>query len=543
MSGLRVRDGRDALHRRCLVPAAVAAALLAGSAPSAQAHDGRIIAEQRIGPRVIELTISTPAFAGPTKVDVDLPVGYDADRRRRWPVAYFLAGTMNTYRTFNDFVEGVRLTESFPAIVVSPNGDSGYWSDWYNAGSFGSPMYETYVIDQLIPLIDARFRTSARRSQRAVMGISMGGYGAMMVAARHPDLFVAAASLSGAVDSNLPANGAVLSASPTFQGAQADAIYGPRATQEVRWHGHNPTDLADNLRDLDLQVRSANGVPNPGIGEQPASADGVSCVVEGGVYMASINLHNALSALHVPHLWRDYGPGCHTVPNFERELVDSFQVFTEVFAHPPPAPASFDYMSIKPAFDIWRWHIKADPGRALEFLQLDKAGAGGLTLVGSGTTSVTTPPLFRGLRRVDLHNAAPATVTPGAGGRIRFTVDLGAPNADQQYAPGATTTRTSRTVTFEPHAVVKITRIRATRRSLHACARAIGGEVAARLRVLGAAGVPVTRSADVTLASKSVCRTLRWTRRPTGAKGTLRLSGEDRFGHPVSSRRTISLGA
>lgn len=104
----------------------------------------------------------------------------------------------------------------------------------------------------------------------------------MMLAAHHPDLFAGAASLSGAVDSNLPANGAVLSISPTFQGAQPDAIYGPRATQEVRWHGHNPTDLASNLRSLDLQVRSANGVPNPGIGENPASADTVSCIVEGG---------------------------------------------------------------------------------------------------------------------------------------------------------------------------------------------------------------------------------------------------------------------
>ena len=95
----------------------------------------------------------------------------------------------------------------------------------------------------------------------------------MMLAARHPDLFAAAASMSGAVDSNLPANGAVLSASSTFDGAPADAIYGPRASQEVRWRGHNPTDLAANLRDVDLQVRTADGTPNPGIGEDPLSAD------------------------------------------------------------------------------------------------------------------------------------------------------------------------------------------------------------------------------------------------------------------------------
>jgi S-formylglutathione hydrolase FrmB len=442
---------RRAPASRWLYLCATTVVLVAGWASSAQASGARITSEERLGPRVIELTIDTPAFTTPTKVDVDLPVGYDEDAGRRWPVTYFLAGTMNTYSTFNDFVDGVSLTESFPSIVVSPNGDSGYWSDWYNAGAFGPPMYETYVIDQLIPLIDARFRTVPNRSERAVLGISMGGYGSMMVAARHPDLFAAAASLSGAVDSNLPANGAVLSLSPTFQGAQPDAIYGPRATQEVRWHGHNPTDLADNLRGLDLQVRSANGIPNPGIGENPLSADTPSCIVEGGVHMASVNLHQALDGLGIPHLWHDYGAGCHTKANFERELADTFRVFTGDFTNPPPAPAFFDYASIEPAFDIWGWNVSADPGRALEFLQLEKVSAGGLTVVGSGTTTVTTPPLFRGLRRVDLVGAAVANVTPDAAGRISFPVDLGPADSDQQYTLGAATHQISRTVRFEPH--------------------------------------------------------------------------------------------
>jgi hypothetical protein len=64
--------------------------------------------------------------------------------------------------------------------------------------------------------------------------------------------------------------------------------------------------------------------------------------------------------------------------------------------------------------------------------------------------TVTTPPLFRGARRVDLVNASPATAVPDAAGRIRFTVNLGAPNAKQQFTPGATTNKTSRTVVFRP---------------------------------------------------------------------------------------------
>ena len=424
--------------------------LLCAPASPAQASDVQITSEKRIAPRIVELTISTPAFTAPTKVHVDLPVGYDSDPERRWPVTYVLAGTQNTYKSFNTVVDGVKLTEDYPSIVVAPNPDSGYWSDWYNAGAFGPPMYETFVVDQLLPLIDGHFRTIPRRSQRAVLGVSMGGYGAMMFAAHRPDLFVAAASLSGAVDSNLAANGAVLSLSPMLQGAEPDAIYGPRATQEVRWRGHNPTDLASNLRGLDLQVRSANGMPNPGIGENPASADTVSCIVEGGVYMASVSFNDELDRLRIPHLWKDYGAGCHTVPNFTRELTDTFAVLGNVLADPPPPPATFDYKSIKPSFDVWGWHVDADPKRALEFMQLDRVSRRGLTLTGSGETAVTTPPWFRGVNRVALSGASPAVATPDSAGRIHFTVDLGPADTDQQYTPGAKTAQTTRAVTFTP---------------------------------------------------------------------------------------------
>lgn len=439
--------------RRALIAAALvclwAAAALA--VQPARAAEVQVIEQKQIAPRVIELTISTPAFATPTHVHVDLPVRYAADPNRRWPVAYALAGTMNTYKTFNNFVDGVGLTKDFPAIVVSPNGDSGYWSDWYNGGAFGPPMYETYVVEQLVPLIDARFRTAASRAQRAVMGISMGGFGAMMIAARHPDLFGAAASLSGAVDSNQPTIATAVTLSPTFQEAAPDSIFGPRATQEVRWRGHNPVDLADNLRGMALQVRSANGTLNPGIGENPLSADTVSCLVEAGVYGASLSFNSTLDRLGIPHLWKDYGAGCHTVPNFEREIADTLRGFAAEFADPAPAPSSFDYRSIEPAFGVWGWRVATDPERALEFLQMKTVSRDGLTLTGSGTTTLTTPPLFRRAQRVELTNALPRIAIPDASGRIRFTVDLGPPDTIQQFTPGADPAEVSRTVTFTAH--------------------------------------------------------------------------------------------
>jgi esterase/lipase superfamily enzyme len=402
-------------------------------------------------------------------------------------------------------------------------------------------MYETYVIEQLIPLIDSHFRTIANRSARAVMGESMGGYGAMMFAAHHPDMFAAAASLSGAVDSNPPADGAALSASSTADGAPPDAIYGPRVTQEARWHGHNPVDLAANLRDVNLQLRSADGNLDPAIGETPADAEW--CLIESGIHTANIDLHQQLLSLHIPHLWKDYGAGCHTVPNFEREIADSLPVLAHAFARRQAAPASFNYRSIEPHIDIWGWHIDTDPARALEFLNINNASRSGLTLVGSGTTAVTTTPLFHGLRHVDVMGGVPQVATPDAEGHIRFEIDLGPADRQQQYGEGATTAMTTRTVTFAPHAIVRITRIRVTHRGVRICARTIGGNVNARISLVDGHARPAARSFKTTLTATATCGTLPWTHVLVSGSHTLTITGRDLFGHAVTTRQTITLAA
>lgn len=413
-----------------------AACLLAwcGTAAAGVPSDVQVISEEDYAERVVELTIDTPAFVAPTKVHVILPAAYDSEPARRWPVTYFTAGTQNRYSAFADALGGTGLTDEFPSIIVSPDANSGYWSDWFNSGSLGPPKYETFVIDQLIPLIDERFRTIPKRSHRAIFGISMGGYGAMMLAARHPDLFSAAATLSGAVDSNIELNGAVLSFSSTFDGAPYDAIYGPRETEEIRWRGHNPWDLAGNLRGLDLQIRSANGVLNPEIGEgsDNPTNDRLSCAVEEGTWNASVSLHQKMKDLKLPHTWTDYGPGCHSLQNFQREVIDTLARFRKVFSKPLSTPKFIDYRSIEPAFGVYGWTVRADTSRALEFLRI-RTDAKGVTLTGSGITRVTTPPRYRKVKKVFVNGKA---VRPGRDGRLTFTVNLGAAHTVQQYRPG-----------------------------------------------------------------------------------------------------------
>jgi S-formylglutathione hydrolase FrmB len=502
-------------------------------AGTASADEATIVSKQKISDRLQELTIETSAFAEPTKVHVFLPTGYYSLPPRRWPVTYFLAGTQNNYDSFANFLDGVNMTAHYPSIVVSPDSNSGYWSDWFNGGAFGPPQYETFVIDQLIPLIDRSYRTIPERAQRAVFGISMGGYGAMSLAAKHPDKFVAAATLSGAVDSNNPLIAAALSFSSTFDGGAIDAINGPRATEEVRWRGSNPTDLASNLEGMAVQVRTANGTLNPEIGEGNDPNDSLSCLVENGVFQGSTSFHEALDAAGVEHTWANYGNGCHSVQNFTREVIDTLKSFDEVLGNAPEDPTSFEYRSIRPEFDVWDWNFRADPSRALEFMKVSVKPRE-VTLRGSGRTTVTTPPLFKGIKLVDVGRKADVGnrhvhYRPTAEGRLTFPVDLGPAHTIQQYRPGASTTFKSVTVTLNPHAVIRIESARQRASGVRVCARTLGGPVpVAKVK----AGKKAVRTK---LTSSLRCPLLRTRERPSKVV----VEGRDTHGHKVRATAPV----
>jgi S-formylglutathione hydrolase FrmB len=409
------------------VLAVIVVLALPASARAARSHD---------------LTVRTDAFTAPTHVRVTLPVGYDDAPKRRWPVVYYLHGTNHDERTFTEEYDGERLTRTFPAIVVAPRGDSGYWSDWFNAGAFGPPRYETFVVRDLVPLIDQRFRTTASRGGRALMGESMGGYGAISLAARHPDRFAAAVSISGVVDSNDEEVGALISASPTLQGGKTDAIYGPRSRQAIRWHGANPVDLADNLAEVDLQLRSASGDVSPA----DAKGDplyGGDCPFEKIAHRATVTLHQRLDSLGIAHEFQSYGKRCHSPRTFKDEIDDALPLLVRRFHDPQPAPKRFDYKAIAPHFGVWGWRVSADPRRALEFLRLRGAGRSGVAVEGTGTTTITTPRLFRKPVRVE-----GGELIWQRKGRVRFTVDLGPPNTVQADTPDAGAAVTGRSVRF-----------------------------------------------------------------------------------------------
>jgi S-formylglutathione hydrolase FrmB len=395
---------------------ALVSLVLTEAAPAAAANPLSLISSVRLDPRLEQLTFRTPAVIGPTSVRVLLPAGYAAHSVRRYPVLYMLHGALDNYTSWTAKGDAERLTAGYPLIVVMPDtGRIGGYTNWWR----GPPKWETYHIDELLPWIDAHFRTLPVRAERAILGLSMGGFGAMSHAARHPDLFAAAASFSGAVDTNNPLDIAVTPVAP----------FGQRATQEVRWRAHNPWDLAANLRGLKLVIRTGNG--------QPGGPFGGGDIVETAVHEMSVSFHDRLVQLGIPSLWDDYGPGGHDWPYWQRDLRETLPQMMAVFAHPEPPPSSFAFTAVEPRYGVYGWSVTlARP--ALEFSTLRVTGRNGFSITGSGTATVTTAPLYGSDKRmIALVGGRAAGVAPAPDGRITVTLSLGPGNRDQEFTPQA----------------------------------------------------------------------------------------------------------
>ncbi|MFY7953681.1 MAG: alpha/beta hydrolase-fold protein, partial [Armatimonadaceae bacterium] len=140
------------------------------------------------------LALPSRALGRNLPVTVLLPDDYSSSGKR-YPVLYLLHGASGDHTDWNSKSTVAAVTKSVPMIVVMPDaqGDSFYLD------SPGYGKIQASFLDDLIPTIDERYRTIARREGRAIAGLSMGGYGAWHLALSSKDLFACAASLSGAL--------------------------------------------------------------------------------------------------------------------------------------------------------------------------------------------------------------------------------------------------------------------------------------------------------------------------------------------------------
>lgn len=177
----------------------VGCVMLAGA--SVRAEDPEVVWSNTNGVYENEVThyeFESPSMDRLIGYNVFLPTGYE-DSGLSYPVLYFLHGSGGSEVSDADSIAGmlkarIEAGEIPPIIGVFPNGgDSGY-----NDHPETKVMVRTMIVDELVPLIDRRFRTVASRDSRVMLGFSMGGQGAIRFALERPDLFCAAGAWAAA---------------------------------------------------------------------------------------------------------------------------------------------------------------------------------------------------------------------------------------------------------------------------------------------------------------------------------------------------------
>ncbi len=149
---------------------------------------------------VVDTSFFSNAMGENRNVSIYLPKGYDRADTTRYPVIYFLHGRRGDHTSHSliygtlDKLIGIGRIE--PVILVKPDGSKG--SQYVNSELYG--RIEDYIVFDLVDYIDANYKAIADRNKRSIMGFPMGGFGAMRLALKHPDIYRGVASHSAPLD-------------------------------------------------------------------------------------------------------------------------------------------------------------------------------------------------------------------------------------------------------------------------------------------------------------------------------------------------------
>jgi S-formylglutathione hydrolase FrmB/LysM repeat protein len=260
----------------------------------------RIVDRNENDPRMWYYRFQTDAIGWNPGVNVLLPDDYRTSGRT-YPVLYMLHGGAADFRQF-DFLGIRNLTAGKPIIVVMPDGGQ---AGWYSnpVGSFVGPRnWETFHIAQLIPWIEANFRTYAEYDGRAVSGFSMGGFGALKYAAKYYGHFASVSSHSGPAslrrDSGLVVHWANLSSAVVELGGAT--VYGV-PWDEARVSADNPVERIESYRNKRIFLVA---------GTSPDPVNWFDTVQETQVLAGQREFRGRLSDAGIPHEFREE-PGGH----------------------------------------------------------------------------------------------------------------------------------------------------------------------------------------------------------------------------------------
>ena len=448
-----------------LAPGAGAGGLRAQRIPGFHSGHGLQVRSVRwINPRLAAVVVRTAALPSPPSIYVLFPPGYTSHPGRRYPVLYLLHGTSGRASDWTIQGHAQSVIGSRQLITVMPDialhGDGGGWcTNWPN----GHERWELFHINQLIPWVDSNLRTIATRGERAIAGLSQGGFCSLSYAARHPDLFSVALGYSGAPDIYYDPQAragalAVINATETgLDHVPPDTFFGNPTTNGINYAAHDPATLAENLRFTRMYMYWGNGKDGPF--DKPGSSGGANGI-EALIWADNNYFQARLNGLQLPAYFDDYGNGTHSWPYWERDLRWSIGRIMFDFTHPVHNPSQFTYTSADATYSVYGWRVSMRR-RAREFSTLRGTGPG-FDLSGSGSATVLTPATYTPGRRYSIQmfgdRTSPRTLSARAGraGRLAVRVPLGPSNPYQEDTAQAQkqgTTVYTTTVTISSMAV------------------------------------------------------------------------------------------
>jgi diacylglycerol O-acyltransferase/trehalose O-mycolyltransferase len=300
-----------------LAPAQATPPQITVAAQSAQSAQGgaEVVAVRQVADRLTDLTVRSQALGGRT-VNVRLltPDGWNpADRRQHWPTFWLLHGCCGDYTSWSG-TDIAKIPSLRKVLVVMPEaGWNGWYSDWWNYGAGGDPAWETFHTVELAHLLEHGWGAS---SNRVVAGLSMGGQGALLYAARHPGMFRAAAAYSGSAHPLL--NDESINRIKGFfagQGNDPLRVWGDPVAQRGIWEAHDPYYLAHRLKSLPVYLSCGDGTAGPF--DPPGKTD----ALEADFNRQNHALAAQLEQVGAKHLTTNfYGPGTHGWLYWQREL-------------------------------------------------------------------------------------------------------------------------------------------------------------------------------------------------------------------------------
>jgi S-formylglutathione hydrolase len=201
LTSLRLRPGIAFLF---------AIVLAFASAPFARAQEGRLVREKVHSPS-LEKTVT--GESADRNVSIYLPPSYDTAPNKRYPVVYLLHGITDTdeawikpWKKGSDpwqTVQGVMnrgiAEKRFGEMIIVMPDELTKWGGSFYTNSTVTGNWEDFTVKDLVSYIDAKYRTLARPSSRGVAGHSMGGYGAIKLGMKHPDVYSVVYGINPAV--------------------------------------------------------------------------------------------------------------------------------------------------------------------------------------------------------------------------------------------------------------------------------------------------------------------------------------------------------